>query len=325
MRLTLLPMAFAVVFACGDDSKTTPDAPKPPVDAPPDAMENPPLTLTDNEGGEIRLEWISQYNPTALAHQTTARATAYFYKSMTPSKFPIPAFPGCVDMRDKTKWPLAQGAITHLDVGNVIIASSGQDLVMTRDQSTTPVCPGNCDPFSRPHTLWYRKAANLPANDADTFLPPNEKYDIIFTGSSEWPAQVIKGVPFMPERWTVTSPPTDMTTMLQAGTDLTLTYTPVTSSNLPPGYRVNTFVAFQGTGHAGPIVACQEEGTDGSITVPAAMVDILRAYTPGRYVRQQLTHALFELTDGAPKPVAERKRVDVLTIYCYNTGWAAAP
>ena len=77
---------------------------------------------------------------------------------------------------------------------------------------------------------------------------------------------------------------------------------------------------------AGPIIACQEEGTDGSITLPAAMVDILRTYTPGRFVRQQLTHTFVELTaDGEPKPPGERKRIDVLTIYCYNTGWAAAP
>jgi hypothetical protein len=60
--------------------------------------------------------------------------------------------------------------------------------------------------------------------------------------------------------------------------------------------------------------------------VPAALVDsVLRQYTGGSYVRQNITHALFELTDGAPKPVADRKRVDVLSIYCYNANWLRDP
>jgi hypothetical protein len=65
------------------------------------------------------------------------------------------------------------------------------------------------------------------------------------------------------------------------------------------------------------------EADDGSITVPAALVDILRAYSPGRYVRQQLTHAMFELKTSSPMPPGVRKRVDVISIYSYNTAWAA--
>jgi hypothetical protein len=316
MRLSAAPLALAFVFGgCGDDNKIEPDAPK--ADAPPpDGFD--PLSFADNEGGEIRLEWIKQFTAAGV-EQTTARATAYFYKSQTPGKFALPAFPGCFDMRLKDKWPLAQGTIVPLDVGGVTIKSTGSDLVMVPDMGVM------ADPFSRPHALWYKKTSNLPGNDGDMFLPPNQTYDIVLAGSAEWPAQTINDVAFMPERWDVSTPPANATTMLVADTDFTMTYTPVVSSNLPPGYRVNTVVAFQGTGHMGPIVLCQEEGTDGSITVPAALVNVLRAYTPGRYVRQNLTHALFELTDGAPKPPGERKRVDVLSIWCTNTGWAAAP
>lgn len=318
MRLSVVAVGFLGLTGCGDD-KVSPDAK--PVDATPDAATA--LSFADNEGGEIRLEWIEQYSPTAMATQTTARATAYFYKSQTPGRHDLPAFPGCFDMRPKDKWPLAQGTIVPLDVGGVTIDSkTGQDLVMVRDQST----PATLDPFSRPHELWWKKTSNLPANDGDTFLPPNETYDVKFAGSAEWPAQTIKDIAFMPARWTNLNPPVNATTQLVAGQPLTLTFTPAPSSNLPEGYRVNTTVAFQATsGFAGPIVLCQEEGSDGSITVPANLVDILRSYGGGRYVRQQLTHALFELTDGDPKPPGERKRVDVLTIYCYNTAWAPAP
>ena len=319
MRLSVpFVLGCSLLVGCGDNGGT-PDAK--PIDAPPDAT--PELSFMDNEGGEIRLEWISQFSPTAMATQTTARTTAYFYKSQTPGNHTLPAFPGCFDMRAKDKWPLAQGTIVPLDVGGVTIKSkTGTDLVMTRDMSTPPTL----DPFSRPHELWFKKTSNLPANDGDTFLPPNQTYDVVFAGSAEWPAQTIKDIAFMPAAWTVLAPATNVTTNLVAGTDLTLTFTPAPSSNLPPGYRINTVVAFQvTTGFAGPVVLCQEEGSDGSITVPAALVDILRSYGGGRYVRQQLTHALFELTDGEPKPPGERKRVDVLSIYCYNTAWQPAP
>jgi hypothetical protein len=305
LRPRLAALAFGLA-GCGGGNNASPDA------AEPDGFA--PLGFEDNEGGEIRIERTQQ-----ATAQTTARAQAYFYKSQTPGTFTFPPFPGCFDMRAKDRWPLAQGAIVPLDVGGVTIKSTGSDLVMVRDQSTPPTM----DPLARTHELWFEKSANLPANDADMFLPPNQTYDIVLAGSAEWPAQTIEDVAFMPAPWTPASPPVVGTTMLQAATDLTMTYTQQASSNLPPGYRVDTVVSFTGTGHAGPIVLCQEDGTDGSITIPAAMVDILRAYSPGRYVRQQHTHVLFELTDSGPKPPGVRQRVDVLSAYGYSTGWAA--
>jgi hypothetical protein len=320
MRLWI---AIILLAGCGDDSKVNPDAPKPPADAPPDAFVEPPLTLQANEGGEIRLEWIQQVNAGVL--QTTARMGAYFYKSETPAKQAFPAFPGCIDARARDKWPLAQGTIEYLDVGDVILVpKTGQPFKMVRDQST----PASKDAFQRPHDLWWKKVLNFPANDGDLYLPADESYDVVLTGKEGvWPHQVLKDVAFMPAAWNPTSPTASETAMLQAGTDFTVTYTPVTSTHLPPGGKVNTVIAFVGTPNVGPIVICQEEGTDGSMTVPAAMVDIIRTAGggSGRYVRQQLTHQLFELTDGSPRPTADRKRVDVLTIWCTNSPWAAAP
>src|SRR5688500_11412321 len=98
-RLTLLPFAFSFAVAgCGDNGAAAPDAPKPP-DAAPDAPP-PPLGFNDLEGGEIRMEWIEQWT-TARVQQNTARVGAYFYKSMDPGKYQPPAFPGCVDMRNR--------------------------------------------------------------------------------------------------------------------------------------------------------------------------------------------------------------------------------
>jgi hypothetical protein len=309
-----LALAF-VLAGCGDGTRdASSDASGPDTPAP-DVFE--PLGIVDNEGGEIRLE-STQQATAAGAMQSTARAHAYFYKSQTPSKFALPAFPGCVDLRSRTTWPLAQGTIVPLDVGGVTIKSTGSDLVMTREEVTPPTS----DPLGRPHALWFKKDADLPANDGDTFLPPNQTYDIVLAGSAEWPAQTIADVAFMPAAWTPISPPVDGTTMLAAGTDLTLTHTPVPSSNLPAGYRVDMTVMFTGTGHTGPIVMCQEQA-DGSLTVPAALVDVLRAYSPGRYQRQLMTHALFELKTSAPLPPGVRKRVDVLSIQSYNSAWAA--
>ena len=325
MRLSIqFAFGLVLVAGCGDDSKATPDAAKPQVDA----FEQPPVTLQSKEGGEIRLEWISQ------GGMTTARMGAYFYKTMTPAKFDFPAFPGCVEMRQRDHWPLAQGTITPLDVGDVVLVpKTGTPFKMARTMNTK-------DAFQRPHELWWQKPSTIgtpQAGDADTYLPPNESYDVVFTGSADWPHQIHKDAAFMPERWTPTSPDALQAATLTRNQDFTVTYTPVTSSKLPPGARVNTFMAFVGTPNIGPIVACQEEGTDGSMTVPAAMVNIILDHsgavvngeagpgTGGRFVRQQLTHQLFELTNGTEVDEASRKRVDVLTIYCYNNAWVAAP
>jgi hypothetical protein len=323
MRLSI-PFTLSLVLAagCGDDKKPTTmiDAMKPPIDA------RPEISLMHKEGGEIRLEWISQ------GGMTTSRMGAYFYKSMTPGRFDLPGFPGCVDMRARDHWPLAQGTIVPLDVGGVkLIPKTGTPFEMVAAMNPK-------DAFQRPHELWWQKPSNLPGNDADTFLPPNESYDVEFTGSAEWPHQLHEKAAFMPERWTPTSPDALTPGVLTRDQDFTVTYTPVTSSNLPPNVKVNTFMAFVGTPNIGPIVACQEEGTDGSMTVPAALVNVILDHsgplvgteagpgTAGRFVRQQLTHQLFELTDSdTPLPEDQRKRVDVLTIYCYNNAWTKAP
>jgi len=350
-RLWSVSLSMVVVLSlgsCGGAGKSSSsDAPPPPPSdgALGDAAE-PPLALQNNEGGEIRLEWIQN-----AAGATTSRADAYFYKSQTPAWHTLPAFPGCIDVRAKDTWPFAQGTITPLDVGGVIIhptnpSNGSADLELTRDSqgmdhtvacSTSSPCPagsmcnaaGYCattDALARPHDLWYKKAANFAANDG-SFFPADQGYSVFLTGSSEWPPQVFEGSigrgPYMPSDWAPVSPPTNATVPLLQDTDLVLTFNPDASTALPAGYKVNTVVAFTGTGFAGPIVFCQVDGTPATLTVPAAMVNIIRQYTPGAFSRIHLTHHLEELTDGTPRPTADRKRIDMLTIWCYATPWAA--
>ena len=312
MRIRSGWLFMLLMGACNSDSvnNTTPDGPDKPK---PDAYEDP-ITMLNNEGGEIRLEWIQN-----AMGQNTVRVTAFFYKSEDPPWNPIPQFPGCFDMRAKDKWPLAQGNRVPLDVGAVAVKTSTQLI-------TTNAFMNTADAFDRTHLLWYSKPNSFAANDGFKY-PTNEYYDLYIQGSAEWPPQVYKAFAFMPAPFALISPPSGGVTPLLADTDFTWTFTPGNSTP-PPGVTVNTVTAFKVTGVLGPVVVCQQEGTSGSMTVPKEMVNLLRSYggaTPatGTYVRQNLTHRLIELNDGSPRTPEQRKRIDVLTIYCYNSNWAA--
>ena len=131
-------MTIMMGAACGGGGGgTSIDAPKS-IDAPVDAPPIPHIGFSNNEGGEIRLEWIE-----TNAHVTESRATAFFYKSQDPANHALPNFPGCFDVRDRSLWPLAQGTIVPQDVGDVIISSNGNgpDIVMTRDDTTAVGVP----------------------------------------------------------------------------------------------------------------------------------------------------------------------------------------
>jgi hypothetical protein len=309
MRMRFLRIACGLVLAGGCVDGANGNAGQPP------DPEDPPLTTTRN-GGEIRLEWISKDG------MTTARMGAFFNKTAPQSL--LPSFPGCVDLREPHELPFA-GPTTPLDVGGVtIVPKTGVPFEMVREMNTT-------DPSGRLHELWWSKPATFGVpGDADTYLPPNESYDVILTGSTEWPHQVHAEAAFMPERWT----PDKLETVLTRDQDYTDTYAPVTSSNLPIGLRVNNYVTFDHP-TLGPIVACQEEGTDGALKVPAALVNVIidnagpvvnGHATPlppkmtARMVRRQDVHRVLEINDGT-----ETKTVDVLAIYSYDSAWTHEP
>jgi hypothetical protein len=141
------------------------------------------------------------------------------------------------------------------------------------------------------------------------------KYDVIFTGSPDMRAQIFDDVIFVPADFALLTPGV-APFPIPAATAQTFTWNVVPSSE-PMGYEVQSLVAF--TGPNGPAVLCVEKN-DGSITVPAAMIDVARAKYPagGTLARQTLTHVVRELVD-ANGPTG--KRIDFLGIWCYATAF----
>src|SRR6185503_14846471 len=146
-------------------------------------------------------------------------------------------------------------------------------------------------------------AAQFTANDGSDY-PADQAYNMVFTGSPDWPAQAFNGAAghfgYMPSNWAPVDPAPQGSAdpaFQIPDADFTMTFQPDASTNLPPGYEVNTAIAFKGTGFpgGGPIVLCQFDGTPTTITIPKAMAEILRAYTPGTMSRQHVNHHLEEL------------------------------
>ncbi|HEY5936823.1 MAG TPA: hypothetical protein VIU61_19375, partial [Kofleriaceae bacterium] len=95
-----------------------------------------------------------------------------------------------------------------------------------------------------------------------------------------------------------------------------------TPADTPPaGFEILSLAGF--TGPMGPVAACIEPN-DGSITIPAALVDIARAAYPtgGTMARQTLTHQVKELVD-ANGPTG--RRIDLITVWCYATPFTIVP
>jgi hypothetical protein len=278
-----------------------------------DAME-PPLSDMDKQGGEIRLEWIQN-----AAGQNTARATAFFYATEQPDWHSLPAFPGCVDARSADFWPFAAGLVTYRDVGGVVVHTpTGSDLSLTKTM-------GGVDPLGRGHALWWSKPADFAANDGTRYLPPDSPIDVLLTGWAEWPAQTYLGFGYMPAAFTPLSPPAQGNVVLPAGT-LTITSMPGINTHLSDQY-VDSAVIFTGPtdpdGAERAVIVCEYSGEPASIAVPAALVTIIRSYGSGHLIRQVFGHSIMELTDGSPRATMDRKRVDVLGIWSYDTTWSA--
>jgi hypothetical protein len=238
IKFGLVGLGLGLGLGCGGSNNQHNDAPITKKDAAQDAFTGDaaaaPLTLTSWEGGEIRLEWIQN------GSNNTSRGTAFFYQSETPPTQMAPSFPGCIDARPPSiggpspqTWPLAQGAIVPLDVGDVIVTTSTEQVVFAKDATglnqttacggtaaacTAPaVCMANgapttgagfcatTDPLLRPHDLWYKKAQQTPAAGDGSFFPANESYNITFTGNDaytstggvkmpSWPAQAYNNI-----------------------------------------------------------------------------------------------------------------------------------
>lgn len=310
MRLTIksltLGLSLVGVLGCGDDSSSSPDAAKAidarGIDAPEPAMFK---NFNADEGGEVRLEWVNFVNGNAAI-----RTTNFIYKTAgTPAFYPFVSVSGCTDA-DKAKgvWPTSQNdGRVYMDPGLVLVSGGPTTFTMRRNAANGFDSLGRNHPAGK---FWF-SFGGATANDAATYITEKTAFDVTFTGSAEIPAQTFKEALWMPSNYSLTTPPF-APYALAGGVDQTFTWTTPTQDGLPADRRVDSLVGF--TGPNGVSAVCIEPN-DGSITVTAAMADIVRAKYPtgGVMARQTLTHVPRELMDNNG-PTG--RRIDFITIWC---------
>jgi hypothetical protein len=301
------------ITGCGDDGNDIKPPDGPPIDAP-----NPMFKgyLAD-EGGEVRVEYTGFPGGTAAA-----RVGAFFYDNPGSTRFwPFASLNGCTDVTTDKNWPTAANPInerTYLDPGKVIIAGGPEALSVPRHPVMQADAVGRVHPAGN-FFLHFRGPTGV---DGPTYLSEKTKYDVILTGSNNMPGQIFRDVLYMPADYAVISPALSPTPLaLPRNTPQTFTWT-TPANNEPQGYEVGSVVAFLDPAK-GPTVVCAEKN-DGSITVPANMIDIVRTASPsgGQLARQTLTHVVRELVDNNG-PTG--KRIDFITVWCYATLFSVPP
>jgi hypothetical protein len=312
MRTRILSLTACLLvpamIGCGDDNNDNKmDAAPPDPDAAPPAFKG----FDADEGGEVRFEYVRFAGGNA-----GARMTAFAFKDSGATKyFPYPNLNGCTDVSNKQVWPLATNDIAtrqYYDIGKVIISGGPQPLEVPRRATM-----GN-DPFGRTHPAngWNFHFGGGTATDGPTYQSEKARYDVIFTGSADFPGQIFDDVLYMPADFQLTTPGT---TPFAIPADMPQTFGwQVTDTNVPAGYTIQSLVAF--TGANGPVVLCIEPN-DGSITVPKEMINVARAKYPagGTLARQTLTHVVRELKDKDGKGTG--KRIDFISVWCYATAF----
>jgi len=111
--------------------------------------------------------------------------------------------------------------------------------------------------------------------------------------------------------------------IMPAATAQTFTWNVATDT--PPAGTTTIWSLVGFTGANGPAVVCVEPN-DGSVTVPAAMMDIARTAYPsgGSIARQTFSHQVKELIDADGKRTG--KRIDFIGVWCYaGTTFRANP
>ena len=329
--LSLSLLALPLIAACGDDGGTATDAPPPidskDIDAPPDAHVFKGFDA--DEGGEVRAEYTIFPNDARAT-----RVTAFAYQNVGTNKFfSYVDENGCTDISTTAlkavHWPTAQNPTaerTYHDLGSVTITAT--DASTTLDVPRTVTGPAR-DPFFRDHPAgdWFFKqfplnANNMPGGVSDTTPYTAEKtaYDVKFGGSTDLPEQTFDGALYMPAAFSIAGDTTHPHSAIYAPADTAQTFTWTTPADAPTNdTEILGLVAV--TGPMGPAFLCIEPN-DGSITVPAAMINIARTTYPtagdgttsASLARQTLSHAVRELkeNDGL-----SGKRVDIIGVWCF--------
>lgn len=264
-----------------------------------------------DEGGEVRVEYLKFANGNA-----GTRVTAFFFKN--PGTIKYHAFlsqNGCTDMRDLARWPMATNPIAereYYDAGTSIVLVGGPSPLTVPKKTTTGRAPFNRE---HPADQWYSDPATATDNDGGTYLTEKTLYDVVLSGSSSFPGATFDNAIYMPAAFDLndSSHPHMGPLTFPANTAQTFTWT-TPADTAPAGLAILSMVAF--TGANGPAVICVEPN-DGSVTVPAAMMDVARTAYPtgGILTRQTFTHAVRELADATG---LTKRRVDLIGVWNYG-------
>ena len=295
--------------ACGDDDGAHADA-TPDIDAriiPDGPLPTCEGTLDCPEGGEVRVEIVNCPAGTCPnAADNATRITSFFVSDAdsgnTPDAFP-PIAPGqCWDLSADDLWPTAQGENrAYIDVGGVAIGGPATPSLLVPPAGAVD----GLDLIARHHTTWWVSftGPNVLTDDAS--------FNVLIGGSDDYPATAKPAWGYIPKAFDLIDPGLE-TVHLTPDTDATFTWEHVTSNTTQP---VIGLVGF-GLPGIGPQIVCPEID-DGSITVPAAMVNKLLALgTAGGMNRQTFVHVPHDFVVNG-----EHRRVDVLGVYCYQNLW----
>jgi hypothetical protein len=319
LAANLLLGALALA-ACGDDSSTPVDAPKPPDAAPPDAADV--VMLSDREGGGIIFEYIkvspgfANFVFGANSGVTTiTRVMAHFMDNMSPQAEPTPVGGQCADLYATNGWPSGQGTQrSYFDVGDLAITdSAGVDKIIPKKFSGK-------DNIGKFHDVFY-ELLGPPA-----YQVAGGTYDVKMSGYPPiFPASTFDNVLYMPDDYssTMTPPPNVDNLHLTPGTDFVSTWTPQANAGKPAETEVLNLTLLIDPNTGTPVILCVTLASAGTFTMPGAMITSFKNSVAARggsiqgvavLSRQQDSHILRRLPNGEPD---NKRRIDFLGSWCH--------
>ena len=265
--------------------------------------------LSDPEGGSIYFEYMD-FSPEVQAAgfpDKAVRVMGHLVSSMDPEAFALPT--SCADLTNTPGWPTAMSATaTEVNVGDMEFINGDTKLVVAPQTDGT-------DMISRDHDVYYQTF--LP-EETDTYIKPDQKYDLHFTGSDSYPETTYKDAFHFPPAFNVIAPLNEATEAPLTG-DWELSWDKNETSDGTEQFQLVMLVSPDGA-----IIHqfCPGPHTGVSV-VPEDVLAKFRATYPngGLLLRGNLTHLLGRFDDAAGS--ADR-RIDFVSIYCYVQPFAFA-
>ena len=283
--------------------------------------------LTDPEGGQVTLEYmyldseLQAFFKLPAGITTLNRVTAFFENAQTPDSNVFPTPGKCNDLVATKGWPGYVGSPhTDLDIGTLTLTgknAAGMDVSIPIEKKTA-----GTDNFGRPHDIFYQ--ATNPV--ADMTLKPDSSYAVKLGGAPagsavQVPATTLDNALFLSATFQVNNPGHEDNGPLVAGTAFTVHWTPVTSTNLPPGDEEQVITWLVGTNGA-PTHMCPAKLADGQFTIPGDAITAYKAYQVAQslpptkmiLLRNGVVHQIRRLPNGS---TTNKRRIDMVTLNCW--------